>query len=408
MAIPSVVFLDESGYCFGSSDDPIRVTLRSCEGIPNAIYDVHSDGRVFVFDKLVNEVRSRKKEEDDIGALGLSLLDSAKVSAIEAVRNWGVIPVNYKVELTESGYMIVHVPLNSRIPTYYSTEADLKEALAKILVGGVIDCQGDFTYGDQQLSLLESLDPADLPSIPELTVTDSENVIDNDLQSILPAFRIGFDPLTKVLYEKINAIGVNWHNSKTNAFNVVITQAGSLLANPDVYTLMKDALQGPSQLMEDEVEIIGHLRQLYPELIMISDRALLSCGEDFFEDMANLEPYRSEEFLLHVVAALCDASGFAHEMKETEHWFAYGVISGKTIEESVAFAKNVIAYDLAIGRLLHRVRSAILFLNRDDANLLRGSAIVVPSDVFASARSKGFSMIFAEQSLNTPIKKNRF
>ncbi|MDS0808335.1 hypothetical protein NUV28_36430, partial [Burkholderia cenocepacia] len=141
-----LVFLDEASFLLNQQNDPLREALREIEAIPNAKYLVRN-GRVFVFEKLVQLVRETgaQPKAPQLADLARSLIEDATVSAEEAVSKWSIVPEPYVVESVAEGddatqqFEIRHKPFNAFVPGAFSSREATHATLVKLLLGEVVD-----------------------------------------------------------------------------------------------------------------------------------------------------------------------------------------------------------------------------------------------------------------------------
>ncbi|CAN5400961.1 hypothetical protein BH10PSE19_BH10PSE19_01730 [soil metagenome] len=138
--VPLTTFLDEASYFLGNADDGLKEELRKIEDIPNVTYLV-KDGQVFVFDKLVHNVKEQHENMPtaSLADLARRLLPLSNVSPKDAVETWGIVPEPYEMVPNDAGgLMIRHRPFNARLPGTFQTKYDVQEVFARSLLGPFI------------------------------------------------------------------------------------------------------------------------------------------------------------------------------------------------------------------------------------------------------------------------------
>lgn len=384
------VFLDEMGYYFGRQDDSLKEELRKIEGVPNATYVV-KDGRVFVFEKLVQLVNKHREAQPDLPLADLArgLIEEATVSAKDAVETWGIVPEPYElVEHSTSGLMIRHRPLNARLPGTFQSEVDVKRAFANLLLGGIQSGNGDFAYRDQPMTLRDPLDAALLPPRPAIQcVNEPENLGYTALGSV--TYEPGFEPVSEALFDDVKEREAAWKNDSTRAAR--FTQANAAIIWAAASTLRLESLNDPTdEVPEYAQEDFAELRPLYPELSMLSDGSLYAWFDVYQSECCYINGWtanRDDDFLFYLLG---NVAGRQHEQetaKEVGQWAAYALLRGDALDDALAFGQAAALYDIAISRLARRIADAMRFVAEDKkATELHGGGVTTVMDMFRWGR----------------------
>ncbi len=410
---PRVLFVDEMGSYFGGQNDNLKEALRDIDGVPNAKYLVR-DGLVFVFDKLVQLVKKRQNDQSDtpVAELACNLVDEATVSAKEAVEAWGVVPVPYEMktvadrdiaplETPANSLLVRHRPFNAHLPGSYQNENDVQAAFANILVGGIQHGSGDFTYRRQPMTLCE---PLDLTLLPARPVTreglEPASWFYTELGSI--NYEPGFEPVSEVMFNRVKELETGWRDDIARA----ATHAQNRV--DDMWAQTADLRIGTLNDLSDEVpeyglEDFAELRSHYPELSMLSDGSLYSLFDVFQMECRFINGWsanRDNDFLFYLLGKVVDRENDHESAKEVGEWVADALLHGDTLDAALRFGRDATRYNQAIGKLAHRVASAMRFLAEDKkATDLRGHAITTMGDAFRIGRKFNATMMVAEQKL---------
>ncbi|HCF9660087.1 TPA: hypothetical protein NI776_001814 [Pseudomonas aeruginosa] len=417
-----VLIVDEFSSYFGAQNDRLKEELRAIEGVPNAAYLV-KDGGVFVFDKLVQLVKERQKEQPHaqlqemarsltVEELALSLIAEATVSAKEAVEAWGVVPVPYQtetlatmdtaaLEARATGRIILHRPFNARLPGDYQDEGDVKAAFATLLVGGVLPGSGDFTYRGQPMTLRDPLDLALLPARPAiLEATEPAGWVYTALGSV--EFQAGFEPVSEVMFNAVRETEAKWRGDIANAAKHAQERAAEVWAQ--AAGLRLETLNDPTdELPEDGEEDFPELRALYPELSMLSDGTLYLLFDVFQMECRFINGWtanRDDDFLFYLLGKVADSKSDHDTAKEIGEWVADALLHGKALDDALEFGRSADRYNQAIGKLVHRIADAMRFLAEDKkATDLRGHPITTMGDTMRLGRKFNAGSVVVEQKL---------
>ncbi|MGG2621707.1 hypothetical protein [Pseudomonas aeruginosa] len=417
-----VLIVDEFSSYFGAQNDRLKEELRAVDGVPNAAYLV-KDGAVFVFDKLVQLVKERQKEQPHaqlqemarsltVEELALSLIAEATVSAQEAVEAWGVVPVPYQtetlatmdaaaLEARATGRIILHRPFNARLPGDYQDEGDVKVAFANLLVGGVLPGSGDFTYRGQPMTLRDPLDLALLPARPEIHEGPAaEGWIYTALGSV--EFVEGFEPVSEVLFNSVKEAEAGWSADSVRALKRVQGRAAEVWAQA-VDLRLETLNDQRDEVPEYGEEEFPKLRALYPELAMLSDGSLYSLFDAYQMECLYINGWtanRDDDFLFYLLGKAADRSNDHDAAKEVGEWVADALLHGKALDDALEFGRSADRYNQAIGKLAHRIADAMRFLAEDKkATDLRGHPITTMGDTMRLGRKFNAGSVVVEQKL---------
>lgn len=419
---PRMLVVDEYSNFFGGLNETLKEELRKVSGVPNATYLV-KDGSVFVFDKLVQLVKERQKEQPHaplqemarsltVEELALSLIAEATVSAKEAVEAWGVVPVPYQTETLASmdtatlesraiGRLILHRPFNARLPGDYQDEGDVKAAFANLLVGGVLTGSGDFAYRGQPMTLRDPLDLALLPARPAIReATEPAGWVYTALGNV--EFEAGFEPVSEVMFNAVKETEAKWRGDIAHAAKHAQERAAEVWAQ--AAGLRLETLNDPTdEVPEYGEEEFPQLRAFYPELSMLSDGTLYSLFDVFQMECRFINGWsanRDEDFLFYLLGKLVDSKNDHETAKEVGEWVADALLHGATLDAALETGRSADGYNQAIGKLAHRIADAMRFLADDKkATDLRGRPITTMGDTFRIGRKYNATAMVVEQKL---------
>ncbi|EPP9374421.1 hypothetical protein PZF67_006142 [Pseudomonas aeruginosa] len=421
-ARPRVLIVDEYSSFFGGQSDRLKEELRAIEGVPNAAYLV-KDGGVFVFDKLVQLVKERQKEQPHaqlqemarsltVEELALSLIAEATVSAKEAVEVWGVVPVPYQtetlaamdtatLEARATGRLILHRPFNARLPGEFQDEGDVQAAFANLLVGGILPGSGDFTYRGQPMTLRDPLDLALLPAWPAIQeATEPAGWVYTALGNV--EFEAGFEPVSEVMFNAVKETEAKWRGDIAHAAKHAQERAAEVWAQ--AAGLRLETLNDPTdEVPEYGEEEFPQLRALYPELTMLSDGTLYSLFDVFQMECRFINGWsanRDDDFLFYLLGKVADSKNDHETAKEVGEWVADALLHGATLDAALEIGRSADRYNQAIGKLAHRIADAMRFLADDKkATDLRGHPITTMGDTMRLGRKFNAGSVVVEQKL---------
>lgn len=417
-----VLIVDEFSSYFGAQNDRLKEELRAIEGVPNAAYLV-KDGSVFVFDKLVQLVKERQKEQPHaplqemarsltVEELALTFIAEATVSAKEAVEAWGVVPVPYQTETLASmdtatlesrasGRLILHRPFNARLPGDYKDEGDVKAAFASLLVGGVLPGSGDFAYRGQPMTLRDPLDLALLPARPAIReATEPAGWVYTALGNV--EFEAGFEPVSEVMFNAVKETEAKWRGDIAHAAKHAQERAAEVWAQ--AAGLRLETLNDPTdEVPEYGEEEFPQLRAFYPELSMLSDGTLYSLFDVFQMECRFINGWsanRDDDFLFYLLGKVADSKNDHETAKEVGEWVADALLHGATLDAALETGRSADGYNQAIGKLAHRIADAMRFLADDKkATDLRGRPITTMGDTMRLGRKFNATAMVVEQKL---------
>lgn len=396
-----LVVLDEFGYYFGGLDEGVKEELRVIDGVPNASYLV-KDGRVFVFDKLVQLVKENRMRQPELplADLARSLIADATVTAKEAVEAWGVVPEPYEmVEHPANGLMIRHRPFNARLPGVFESKADVQEAFARLLVGGVHPGSGDFVYKGQRMTLCDPIDMSLLPPRPAFHHLEGPDCSGYAALGNV-AYESGFEPVSEALFDDAKAREAAWKCDAAQAAryaNAHVADLWSRTATLQLAVLNDSNYEVPEYGQDD----MAKLRLLYPELSMLSDGALYAWFDEYQTEVFFINGWtacREEAFLFYLLGKL---AGHQHEQDaaiEAGKWAGYAVLRGDAPSEAFAFGRAAVLYSSAISRMARWIADAMQFVAEDrKATALQGAAITTMTDFFRLGRKYAVKPVLFEQ-----------
>ncbi|HHQ4642255.1 TPA: hypothetical protein ACSP3W_000499 [Aeromonas veronii] len=380
---PPAMILDEFGYYFGHGDG-LKDSLRQIEGIPDVAYLV-KEGKVFVFDKLERLVSAQLKLNPDlpIEDLARGLVDEATVSAVDAVKIWGVVPEPYEV----SGLMIRHRHFNAMLPGCWQNLDDLQSVLAKILLGEIHAGVGEFTYRGQPMTLCASFDPSLLPPRPVILQAKEPESFYSSLDGVL--YEPGFEPISESLFNDVKSRELSWKNDCAKTISYTrqhAEQVWALVAKLGLDSLNDQTDEVPDYGQDDFAE----LRSLYPELSMLSDGSFYSLFDQYQMDCCYINGWtanRDDGFLFYLLSQVASRQ---LEGNEVGKWIAYYLLRGDSLVDAIACGLATNLYDNAIFNLARRVADIMRFLSEEKNNTeLHGRKVTTAMDIFRLGRKIG-------------------
>lgn len=398
---PFVMVLDEFGSYFGNRSDTLRRELREVPGIPNASYLV-SEGKVFVFEKLLQLVELNEQSTFIDGKLQsdavLPLLNSSWVSPLEAVTAWNITPVPYKV----ADGQITHEPFNANIPSR-QTVMETAQALALLLVGDIVEGDGDFTFKGQPMTLIEGIEVTALPPRPDLTSPFDPDPSAVNYRRLTPhGYVAGFEPVSPALYEQAVEAEKTWTHDTAQAKAAAYKGTQALWAQ--IKTIPLGALNDTrDQMPDDDLENLQALVSLYPELELLTPETLYDLFSTFQRDCYYMNGWtadRDDGFLFFLLGRLTSPKAEGYKAREMGEIAAFLLLRGEDwqVAEECTIAWGL--YDAALTSLTHRVAKAMQFLERTNAATdLRGGEITTMLDTFNHGRKWRVDPIIVTQSL---------
>lgn len=402
---PVRILFDEAGYYLGNHDDGLKRTLRDIEGVPNATYIV-KDGRVFVFNKLVELVKERCSSITDqsLSAQARTLVPEATVSAKEAVVTWGIVPEPYEmVRQDDNALKIRDGAFNAWLPGTFQTQEEVLDAFASLLTGGILSGEGDFTYRGQPMLLCDPLDTSLLPPHPIMEhIEDPNGWFYSALENV--EHESGFPPITKTLFDDVKARATEWKKSISQASRHAQDHASDIWRRAAILKL--ETLDDPAEeAPEYGKEYLAELRSLYPELSMLSDGSLYEWFDLYQMDCCFSNGWtanRDDGFLFYLLGSVADINYKEDRAMKAGEWVAYALLRGDSLHQAISFAKSASLYDFAISKLARRIADAMRFLAADNKiNMVRhGPEVTTMVDVFTMGRKHNVSTITVGQGVD--------
>ena len=389
--------MDEYNYHIAGGNENLKEELRAIEGIPDATYLV-KDGKVFVFDKLVQLVKNSLKENSSLKAedLAIQCFEDAHVTPLEAVKEWNIVPEPYEsLEVKKDTFKIRHRIFKSTLPATYSSKSELNNAYADILLGKIVAGAGDFNYRGQSMILSGSFAVSSLPPMPivNLDGITGKSIDYNFLEN--SEYVEGFTPITKENFEELKHIESKW-----NEINSIVQQY--VTSNlPEVWKLSENiGLESLNNTVDKpevvDEEISKKLRELYPELKMLDSATLFEIYENFEldENMGNWEgdTYRYESFILYVLSKLTGT------FPELGHWVGYSLLQGHSSEEAIELSNTTIKYTMSLKDLALKTSNVMQYLaDNKDITEQRGIKIITLGDIYRQSRKFGSGIVLGTQ-----------
>lgn len=383
------ILIDEAAAIFNSADDHLKEELRALECVPDATYQVVQE-RVFVFDKLVEQVkRARARADMDLPALARSLIPAAIINAREAI-DAGIVPVPYELnELPGGGYAIRHRPFNATIPIELADRDTAHDALARLLVGGVLEGSGEFTFGGQAMTLCEPLSVASLPSCPELP-PPGQGASGGYTALGFKTFVDGLAPLPRAIFEQVKSLEAAWRASSEQAALTAERAAGRAWARLAAMEL------APLRAYFGEVHVDDHLalaslRTLYPELRHLTDGALYWWFDAYQLECCFISGWtasRDDGFGFYLLGQLASGKREGEYAATVGRWSGYALLRGDSDLAALDFGRACALYNTALAGLARRVADAVDYLGREDRQALRGAPVWTTMDMFRMGRKR--------------------
>jgi hypothetical protein len=400
------IFVDEGWSLLQTinGNDSLRELLREIEGIPNAKYQVRGD-RVFVFEKLVKLVDAvgMKNSAPDLPAIAKKLANESIVSPQDAVTRWSIVPAPYEfTEIAGGGAVIRHVPFNANVPGQFESKEAAQSTLVSLLMGQIVDGDGEFEYRGQPLRLHG--EPLNFDGFTMAPPVVSEIGKPRKMWCRLDRieWRPGFFPVPESLFAKAREIEASWKQACASMEDVADQRAEEVWAAVDGLDLAR--LNDPEDTVPDYgLEQVDGLRSCYPELVMLSDGALWSTYDTYQEErwsMSSWDPNRDREFIFFLIGRLTDPRGQAYAATDLGQWTAYHWLLGNALNESAEFAKQVRYHNAEADRIASRIADAMRFLEEESKAIdLRGPKIHTFGDTMRMGRSHALTT-YVEQDFS--------
>ncbi|MGL9585668.1 hypothetical protein [Escherichia coli] len=343
-------------------DDVLRDRLRSIDGIPGVSYQVNGEN-VFVFEKLVQLV----KQNANNLAQAIDLVPKASMAAEEAIDKWSIFPEPYTRETNnDHSQAIYHPYLNAYLPRIYPDRDTCNADAARLLLGNLIEGEGDFVYQGQSMSLREPFTLGRLPPRPDWDVPVSRNV---DVYTHLwnTDFVSGFAPITESLFNEVKSTEWEWNHA--------IAATSAYMGNPDCIASLwaRTGELGLDQLElkfwefdEQDPKYNPQFQALYPELSMLSPATIQAAYDEYCESMWEY-PERCDDFLYHLIGSTVRSDTFHRPPDKTGRLIAHALLEGASIDDARHFGIQAQMFDTALSRLAYQVSVAMKFVARDSA-----------------------------------------
>jgi hypothetical protein len=395
--------LDEAGFYFGGRNDDLKEELRQIDGVPNATYLV-KDGRVFVFDKLIELVKVQRSRQPSVplADLARALIADATVSPDEATEQWGVVPHPYEmIENPHGELAILHRAFNALLPGTFKDKREVQAVFARLLLNHIHPGNGSFSHQGQGMILRDPLDTALLPPRPVIPhVDEPEKLGYTSLRSV--SYEQGFEPVSEALFDDVKEMEANWKNDSTRVVQYVQDHAAAIWARSA--TLRLELLDNPSdEVPEYGQEDFVELRPLYPELSMLSDGSLYWWFDAYQSECCCINGWtanRDDDFLFYLIGKIADRTHKQDTAKDIGQWTSFALLRGDSLDAAFEFAREAILYNGAISRLAWLIADAMRFVALDKKLTdLRGQPVMTFMDMFRMARMFSITTVVAEQNV---------
>ncbi len=390
------LMIDETHLILGGNDDNLKEKLRKIDNVPNASYLVKSH-KVFVFDKLVAEVKKQQDQgsNDSLEDLALRLIPVSTISPEEAIESWGIMPEPYLLEKDNASgeFIIRHQPFNSIILLFLNNKKDANKALARLLMGAVIKGNGDFIYRGQSMSLRDPINTELLPFRP-LICNIPESIDSNDFVYTRLSdysFSEGFEPVSEKLFDDIKNLELSW--AKQSNYASRYSSNHSELIWERVHEFPLETLNNPKDDVPDCAEAeedLLKLRDFYPELSKLTDGSLYDRFDTYQSDCCYINGWsanRDDSFLFYLLGKLANNDCGSLDAGDIGEMMSYSLLNGGSFNDSLEFGDFWYQYDSSIKCLAYRVASAMQFLGKErEQTNLQGNKITTMMDVFRMGR----------------------
>lgn len=130
---------------------------------PNTVQGLCSDARVsdemvVAFQKLSNLLATRRRQGASLGLdecarpSVLEMLNSSTITAVEAVKTWGVTHPDYFIDASDPKCIVIrHAWLRARLAATFDDVHAAEMAMAAIILGKTVPGQGEFSVDGQAL-----------------------------------------------------------------------------------------------------------------------------------------------------------------------------------------------------------------------------------------------------------------
>lgn len=377
MSSNKIYFADEYSMLVADQNakDRVRHALRGIQGIPNAAYLV-SETRVFVFEKLVKLVVDARldTQRDVIAILDLSPL--AWVCPDEAVRQWAVQPVGYRLDVIgmDKGWQIRHEAFGAIIPCSFLTKDAALTALSKILMGQVVGEGGNLDYFGQALLVHQDVMPlmGQMPQLPLPGVTASHRSQSLRKDSWLP----GHSLIDQATFDEACCLETEWRE-QIGQFEAYV-QANFVQLQAVVASLsLAVAHDMPYPLDSDELVQATALEGLYPELQSLSPAWIWHMFGDFcmINGYRNIVVMRDDEFISFMLGKLGVKDCGQYAASEIGLSIAYFLLLGIDFESACIQAQAIHAFSVTLSTRTMYIQRVMQHLAKEEDRELRRRAM---------------------------------
>jgi len=377
MSSSKVVIVDEYSLLLAEQNqkDRVRHVLRATAGIPNAAYLV-SKTRVFVFEKLVKLVMDSGLDpaKETIGVLNLVPL--AWVCPEEAVRQWAVQPVGYRLETIgqSKAWQIRHEAFGAIIPQSYLSIHSARTAMAQVLMGEAVSEGGNLDYAGQPLLM----QPAQLPlltekpdlHLPATTGTPAHKASRRDKWSP------GHSLIDQATFDETQALDISWRQQMGQFEEFV--QANYVRLQGIVSTLSLHVDRDmPHPLDADEVKEAQTLVGMYPELKGLSPSWLWHKFGDFCETIGfrSMVLIHDDRFIAYLLGRIGAPECGQYAAEEVGLSVAYYLLQGCDLAKACQQAKVIHDYSVALSARTMYIQRVMAHLVHEQDRELRRKAI---------------------------------
>ena len=376
--------------------DTLSDALRSVPDVPDAQY-LARDGKVFVFSLLHDLVDAQGRGPDGQidPKLVARLIPQAWVDPEHAVNSFGVAPSNSALVELEGAVAILHKPFDALLPVRYASKAEGNQALAKLLVGEVIEGKGDFSYRGQPMTLRHPFSVSALPASPHLDAAPQMEAMPASPKVIVP-YQPQFTAITRETYAALVEAHDRWVDSVARAHEHARTGSAHLWRHAKAVEVAQ--LNNPTDAVPPHAtEEALQLRIIYPELPVLSDGSLYAWFREYqFECVAirgNWTPARDSDFLFFLLGRACLSRTVEGAAALRAGLFAgYALQLRAKVATALTFARQCMAYDVALQAMAQRAFRVMRFVAEDQAaDPLRGPPITTTADRLRKARSAGLT-----------------
>jgi hypothetical protein len=278
---------------------------------------------------------------------------------------------HYEILEVKEGFVIQHKFLKTLIPGVFTTQDEVTEVLALLLIGNIYEGSGDFVYKKQpminKLQLDKKLKELDIrPTITPI-VSGTINHFWPTLSQVKYEEGLSFIPHS--LFTSLKLLETSWVSDSNNAGKVVydeINKIWQITRNLKLNNLQVNYLYTCEY---DESEIILELRECYPELAQLSDDSLLLLYGDYQSDWNHLgswSVYRENSFVLFVLGKEVSLGHDGFCAISIGIIVAYGLITNLPEDQAIKLGKEWSDYDNELRILTAYIAQVMRFLSQDN------------------------------------------